>query len=177
MPDQTPPGSAADQLDGGRDRDDVAPAPRVTSKRFDELTTAELYELLRLRCDVFVVEQACAYPELDGRDVEPGTTHHWIVEATSPAADPVVVAYLRTLTEPDGSTRIGRVATAPTARGRGLAATLVEHVGTVVAGPIVLDAQAYLTAWYRRLGYAVDGAEFVEDGIAHVPMRRESPGS
>lgn len=144
------------------------PGP-IASKRFDELTTVELYEVLRLRCDVFVVEQACAYPELDGRDREPGTTHHWIADDCRPDA---VAAYLRTLTEPDGCVRIGRVATDPTARGRGLAARLVEHVGAMTAGPIVLDAQSHLVDWYERMGYAVDGTEFVEDGIPHVPMRR-----
>ena len=146
-----------------------ATAPSVISKRFDELTTTELYAVLRLRCDVFVVEQACAYPELDGRDAEPGTTHHWI-----PGRDgePAIAAYLRTLTEPDGTTRVGRVATAPAARGRGLAALLVQHVGAAAGGPVVLDAQSQLTDWYRRLGYTVDGPEYVEDGIPHVPMRR-----
>ena len=144
-------------------------APIVISKRFDELTTAELYDVLRLRCDVFVVEQACAYAELDGRDTEPATTHHWI-----PGGDgePPVAAYLRTLTEPGGITRVGRVATAPSARGRGLAARLVEHVGAAAGGPIVLDAQSHLVDWYRRLGYAVDGPVYVEAGIPHVPMRR-----
>lgn len=144
----------------------------VISKRFDELTATELYQLLRLRCDVFVVEQACAYPDLDGRDTEPGATHHWIADELT--GEPVIVAYLRTLAEPDGTTRIGRVVTAPPARGRGLAALLVEHVGSATAGPITLDAQSYLADWYRHLGYEVDGAEFVEDGISHVPMRRAS---
>ena len=141
----------------------------IVSKRFDELTTGELYELLRLRCDVFVVEQECAYPDLDGRDCEPGTTHHWIVDRLDPSS---IAAYLRTLIEADGSVRIGRVATAPAARGRGLAAQLVAHLGAVTEGPIVLDAQSHLVEWYERLGYVVDGAEFVEDGIPHVPMRR-----
>lgn len=147
----------------------------VTSKRFDELSTAELYELLRLRCDVFVVEQACAYPELDGRDTDPGTTHHWIASEQDADTDvPRIATYLRTLTEPDGTTRIGRVVTAPSARGHGLAALLVEHVGAVTAGAITLDAQSYLADWYCRLGYEIDGAEFVEDGIPHVPMRRRT---
>lgn len=142
---------------------------RIVSKRFDELTTTELYELLRLRCDVFVVEQSCAYPELDGRDREPGTAHHWI---SDPARGAGISAYLRTLTEADGATRIGRVVTAPDARGRGLAGLLVAHVGTLVPDPIVLDAQSYLADWYRQFGYEITGPEFVEDGIPHVPMRR-----
>ena len=151
-------------------------APVVISKAFDELTTSELYALLRLRCDVFVVEQACAYPELDGRDTESGTAHHWVADAGEEDDDgsdrPAIAAYLRSLTEPDGTTRLGRVVTAPAARGRGLAAALVDHVGAATPGPIVLDAQSHLVDWYLRLGYAIDGAEFVEDGIPHVPMRR-----
>lgn len=140
----------------------------IVSKRFAELSTTELYDLLRLRCDVFVVEQACAYPELDGRDTEPGTVHHWVIGADGGP----IAAYLRTLVDPDGTVRIGRVATAPGARGRGLAARLVRHVGDTTSGPIVLDAQSYLVPWYEQLGYEVAGAEFVEDGIPHVPMRR-----
>ena len=136
------------------------------SRRFDELTAAELHAFLRLRCDVFVVEQECPYPELDGRDIEPGTEHVWLAD------DGGILAYLRTLAEPDGSTRIGRVVTAPSARGRGLAGRLVHHVGARTPGDIVLDAQSHLVDWYRRLGYEVDGPEFVEDGIPHVPMRR-----
>lgn len=147
-------------------------ARAVTSKRFDELTTTELYELLRLRCDVFVVEQACAYREIDGRDTETGTLHHWIADPADQHDGPVFAAYLRSLTEADGTTRIGRVATATSARGRGLAAVLVEHVAATTVGPIVLDAQSHLADWYRRLGYEVDGETFVEDGIPHVPMRR-----
>lgn len=141
----------------------------VTSKRFDELTTVELYELLRLRCDVFVVEQGCPYHELDGRDTEPGTVHHWIADESGPTP---IAAYLRTLAEPDGAIRIGRVVTAPWARGRGLAAALVAHAGSASPGPVVLDAQSHLATWYEALGFRVAGEEFVEDGIPHVPMRR-----
>lgn len=146
----------------------AAPEPThpILVRPFDELTTRELHDLLRLRVDVFVVEQACAYHELDGRDVEEGTRHVWIAE------DDLPIAYLRTLAEPDGATRIGRVVTAPAGRGRGLAARLVEHIGETVSGTIVLDAQSYLVDWYRGLGYEPCGDEFVEDGIPHVPMRR-----
>lgn len=168
MPDQTRPGAADDPPDA----DPPRRRPHVTSKRFAELSTHELYELLRLRCDVFVVEQACPYQDLDGRDTEAGTVHHWIADAGTAGDRPVIAAYLRALSEADGSTRIGRVVTAPAARGRGLAALLVQHVGDSVTGTIVLDAQSHLADWYRRIGYAVDGDEFVEDGIPHIPMRR-----
>lgn len=139
--------------------------PIVTSKGFAELTTAELYELLRLRAEVFVVEQDCAYVDLDGRDTEPGTVHHWIADGGR------MCAYLRALAEIDGSVRVGRVVTATDARGRGLAARLVEHVQAVATGPIVLDAQSHLTGWYEQFGFVIAGEEFLEDGIPHVPMR------
>lgn len=138
----------------------------MQSKRFDELTTVELHDILRLRCDVFVVEQACIYPDVDGRDTEPGTRHHWIEH------DGELVAYGRTLLEADGSTRIGRVVTARTARKQGLAAALVRELTAALEGEVVLDAQSHLVRWYERMGYEVTGEAFVDDGIPHVPMRR-----
>lgn len=145
-------------------------ATTVISKPFEALTTREFHDLLRLRIDVFVVEQSCPYPELDGRDVEPGTEHHWI---TGSADDrDAVVVYARTLDDGD-AIRIGRVVTAPSARGAGLAAGLMAHLVDRFDGQaIVLDAQSHLVDWYRRFGFGPDGEEFVEDGIPHVPMRR-----
>ena len=146
----------------------IVPAP-VRSADFDSLSPSLLYALLRLRVDVFVVEQACAYPELDGRDTEPGAVHLWVGDA------PEIAGYLRLLVEADGARRIGRVCTAPGSRGTGIAAALVAEALRLSAGaPVVLDAQTYLRAWYERFGFAVSGPEFVEDGIPHLPMRREA---
>src|SRR5215218_4467609 len=99
-----------------------------------DLSAAELYDLCRLRVDVFVVEQECPYPELDGRDKEPATVHVWFEE------DGAVLATIRVLD--DGDTRaIGRVATAASARGRGLAARLMEEGLAVCEGyPVTLGA-------------------------------------
>jgi ElaA protein len=135
---------------------------------FDELDAATLYALLRLRVDVFVVEQRCAYPELDGRDIEPETRHVWLEEAGVPSA------YLRMLAEPDGGARIGRVCVAGSARGRGLARRLMEEALAVVGDrPCILHAQSYLVGFYRGLGFVATGPEYLdEDGIPHVPMRR-----
>ena len=135
--------------------------------RFAELTGAEVYALIRLRVDVFVVEQQCPYPELDGRDLEPATEHLWV------AVDGEPVATLRVLD--DGTSRaIGRVATAAGWRGRGLAARLVEQVlADHGAAPLTLGAQAHLQGWYERFGFRRCGEPYVEDGIPHVPMRRE----
>ena len=141
----------------------------VRHAAWSDLDPVTLHELVRLRVDVFVVEQECPYPELDGRDVEPGTEHVWLASGDVPVA-----AYLRVLSEPDGSRRIGRVVTAPAARGAGLGAVLVADVlDRHGDAPLVLDAQAHLQGWYARFGFGVDGPEFVEDGIPHVPMRRE----
>ena len=141
----------------------------LISRRFVELSAQELHDVLRLRSDVFVVEQACVYPDVDGRDAEPGTVHHWVER------DGAIAAYLRVLRD-DGCARIGRVVTAPEARGHGLAARLVADVAAGIEGELVLDAQTYLTDWYRQLGFEATGDEFVEDGIPHVPMRRAVGG-
>ena len=144
----------------------TAPLRSGLGHGLDDLTPATLYALLRLRVDVFVVEQHCPYPELDGRDLEPGTEHRWLEDAAGP------LAYLRVLAEPDG-VRVGRVCTRGDARGAGHAARLVtEVVEQHGAAPIVLDAQAYLVGFYAGFGFVATGPEFLEDGIAHVPMRR-----
>jgi ElaA protein len=139
----------------------------VLSARGDELSTLALYGLLRLRAEVFVVEQACPYLDLDGRDLAPETVHLWSEHEGEP------VACLRILREPDGVRRIGRVVTTKPWRGTGLAGDLVRRAMVLIgAGPIVLDAQAYLEDWYGRLGFVRSGPPFDDDGIAHVPMRR-----
>jgi ElaA protein len=140
---------------------------RLRRAPFAELTPFEVYRLCRLRVDVFVVEQECPYPELDGRDTEQSTEHLWY------EADGQVAATIRVLD--DGATRaIGRVATAAGFRGRGLAARLIEE-GIALCGdaPITLGAQAHLESWYERFGFRRSGPGYVEDGIPHVPMRRE----
>ncbi|HET8657896.1 MAG TPA: GNAT family N-acetyltransferase [Micromonosporaceae bacterium] len=145
----------------------------VRAARFVDLDPPTLYALLRLRVDVFVVEQECAYPELDGRDTEPGTVHLWVPDLGAAAP----VAYARLLLDPDGTARIGRVCTARQARGRGLAARVVRHALHLAGDrPCALDAQSYLVGFYRGLGFTPAGPEYVEDGIPHVPMRREPGG-
>lgn len=137
--------------------------------RVEDLDPAVLYALLQLRVDVFVVEQECAYPELDGRDLEPDAVLHWATDASG-----AVTGTLRVLRDANGDARIGRVATALAARGAGLAGRLMAAaLASAPAGvDVVLDAQSHLADWYARFGFGVDGAEYVEDGIAHVPMRR-----
>ena len=145
---------------------------QLRSAPFADIDPVTLYALLKLRVDVFVVEQDCAYPELDGRDLEPDALQLWVEE------DGQVLATDRLLCDgPDR--RIGRVATAAAARGQGLAAVLVQH-GVDLSGErlVRLDAQAHLEGWYARSGFVVAGPGFLEDGIPHVPMERDGrPGT
>ncbi|WP_460541882.1 GNAT family N-acetyltransferase [Glycomyces halotolerans] len=139
----------------------------IRQGRFGELDGATVFGLAKLRQDVFVVEQDCPYPDLDGHDTAPDTVHFWAGEGTD------VVACLRVLGDGEGR-RIGRVCCTPAERGRGLASRLLS-AALDAAGPevdVVLDSQTYAAGFYRRHGFEVVGAEFLEDGIPHLPMRR-----
>ncbi|MFG6402109.1 MULTISPECIES: GNAT family N-acetyltransferase [unclassified Microbacterium] len=135
-----------------------------------EIAPLALYRILWLRVSVFVVEQDAAYPEIDGRDIEPGAELLWAEQ------DGEVISTLRVLAEA-AAMRIGRVATAASARGEGVAAELMRRAVARCEErepglPIVLDAQAHLAGWYARFGFEVAGEPFAEDGIPHLPMRR-----
>jgi ElaA protein len=133
----------------------------------DELDAGTLYRILAVRSAVFVVEQDCVYLDTDGRDLEPAARQLWI------ETDGAVLATLRLLRDPDGAARIGRVATVPSARSAGLARLLMVRALELSAGrAIVLDAQSYLVDWYARFGFVQTSAEYLEDGIPHVTMRR-----
>lgn len=148
---------------------------RIIEKSFDELSAAELYGILKLRVDVFVVEQDCPYPDLDDRDREPHTRHLWV--PGDAAGEPA--AYLRVLRGPDG-VWIGRVVAHPSSRGRGVARHLVQHaVDAHESERIDIHAQAHLASWYASFGFEGVGEEFLEDGIPHLamvrPARRRTP--
>ena len=135
---------------------------------FDELPARSLYGILKLRQDVFIVEQRCAYPDMDERDGESSARHLWIESAGR------VVSALRLLHDADGAHRIGRVVTAVDQRRGGLANRLMEHAIALAGPPIVLSAQAYLEGWYASFGFTVSGEGWDEDGIWHVPMRLDA---
>lgn len=135
------------------------------------MSAADLQAILRLRAEVFVVEQNAPYQDVDGRDLDRGTVHYWFDDPRPDGSG--VVAYLRVLTEPDGEMRIGRVCTALSARGTGLGyqlmAAAVEDLSAVRS---VLDSQVYARGFYERFGYVAEGEEYLEDGIPHITMRR-----
>lgn len=141
--------------------------PQLRTARITDLAPASLYALLRLRVDVFVVEQQCPYPELDGRDTAVDTVHMWYERGGIP------VSYLRIVAEPDGAARIGRVCTASDMRGAGLAGRLLgAALEAIGERETVLGAQSRLTGFYGRYGFLTCGPEYLEDGIPHTPMRR-----
>jgi ElaA protein len=142
---------------------------RVAS--FRDLDTTTLYAILKLRADVFVVEQKCPYADLDGRDDEPGTRHVWLSRGEE------IRGYLRILDDGDAE-RIGRVVVAPAARGAGHAARLMDQALTIIGNrPSVLAAQTYLARFYAKYGYQQAGPEYLDDGVPHVPMVRAAPRS
>ena len=166
-------------------------------KRFEQLTVHELYAIMALRQRVFAVEQCCPYLDADGLDAD---CHHlWAqTSAGGPAADAAggsdsagaipgggaILAYLRIVPSlrrfPEVS--IGRVVTAPEARGTGLGRELVRRglalVGSLV-GPVQIriGAQARLQRFYEEFGFVRASADYDEDGIPHLEMLRAAPAT
>lgn len=143
-----------------------------TLKKFNELTPGELYAILELRSEVFVVEQNCVYHDPDGRD-----QNAWHLMGLE---DGKLAAYARIfeagVTYPDPA--IGRVVTSPSKRGSGLGRELmersIEHCEKLFGKTsVTLGAQLYLRKFYESLGFIVSGEEYVEDGIPHVTMTRK----
>jgi len=142
---------------------------------FDALSREQLYELLRLRSEVFVVEQNCVFQDLDGLDAQ--AMHllgRPVVDGT-----PQLVAYVRCF--PKGVTfdeaSIGRVVTRQSARGGGLGHVLMAEAIRALqqqwgVQPIRIGAQAHLKSFYERHGFADVGKPYVEDGIDHIEMVR-----
>jgi ElaA protein len=143
--------------------------------RFSELTTADLYAVVRLREAVFIVEQNCPYPDSDGRDPNAWHLLGWEERSSGRA----LVAYAR-IFEPgvrydEGS--IGRVVTAPdvrgTGKGRALMAEALRRFDSLAPGqPIRIAAQRRLEDFYLGLGFRTVSDPYEEDGIIHVDMLR-----
>jgi len=144
-------------------------------KSFEQLTLDELYDFLKLRIDVFVVEQTCYYPDLDDLDRNPKTQHLFAYQ------DNEIVAYLRIL--PAGTTyqeypSIGRVIISDKVRGSGLGHQLVKHGvdACLEAFPqqaIKISAQQHLADFYQQHNFKQVTDMYLEDGIPHIGMLRE----
>lgn len=148
----------------------MADLPLIRRASFTELDVRTLYDILRLRSEVFVVEQACAYLDPDGRDVEPEAEHLWATVGSE------VVAAIRLLQDGDDTWSIGRVVTHPDHRGHGVAANLlragVDRLRDLDCGRVLLHAQRHLVPWYRSLEFTPTGHVYIEDGIEHETMER-----
>ena len=141
-------------------------------KSFTELTSDELYSIMQLRAEVFVVEQNCPYQDADGKD--PKSFH---LSGTN--AEGKLIAYSRILPShisyPEVS--IGRVVSSPSARGTGagrelMKQSLIEIEKLFGSVPVKIGAQLYLQKFYESFGFVVSSAEYLEDGIPHIEMMR-----
>lgn len=143
----------------------------VELRDFEELSVFDLYAVLQLRCEVFIVEQACAYPDIDGKD--PKAKHVLSLED-----DGALLGALRIVSEGDKHCifKIGRVVVSEAARGRGVARQLMEGAlrwcrETDGTAAVELQAQAYLQAFYESCGFEPISDIYPEDGIPHLDMR------
>jgi len=153
------------------------PECSVIRKSWADLSTTELYSILKLRTDVFFLEQKIDEEELDWRDSEP-TTEHWWIQGENGTA-----SYLRTIVdaEPeylDARRLIGRVVTHPDERGKGLSQALLRSVIEAYGHePMLLHAQEYIAPLYGKVGFEAFGDVFVEAGIPHISMYRTGVAS
>lgn len=142
-------------------------------KHHRELTTTELYALLALRCAVFVVEQQCAYLDVDGDDLQ-GDNRHLLG-----MHDNQLVAYARLLAPADAASpvKIGRVIVSDSVRGARLGNRLMEQAINSCqqhwpGRDLFLSAQAHLQAFYGQHGFVPIGETYLEDGIPHIDMQK-----
>lgn len=158
---------------GGLHSKEVNQAPVWRLMAFNDLRSFELYELLCLRSEVFVVEQQCIYQDMDGHDRE--AMHLLGVQRGE------LQAYARCLAPGAkfAEASIGRVLTRSSCRGSGLGHALMEQAVLAIAqvwGPqaIRIGAQAHLVGFYARHGFVEVGQPYTEDGIAHIEMLRQA---
>lgn len=137
----------------------------IISKFFDELTIIGLYEILKVRSKIFVVEQKCVYQDLD--DVDYRSLHLFY------KVDKNIIAYLRIYKKEEGIIQIGKVLTAD--HGKGFGGKILKEAVSIIKeqmkpNKIYLEAQCYAIGFYEREGFKVCSEAFIEDGIPHVKM-------
>ncbi|UXP33390.1 GNAT family N-acetyltransferase [Reichenbachiella agarivorans] len=140
---------------------------KLEIKTFDQLSTKELYQFLKLRVDVFVVEQNCPYPELSDKDEK--SLHYMLYDGQE------LAAYLRTYQREKGVYAIGRIVTDHRYRGKGLAGKLIHEAiakiqSTEGAKEIYVQGQSPLVDYYRSFGLEVCSQEYLEDNIPHTDL-------
>lgn len=145
---------------------------------FESLSTEELYAILKLRQQVFVVEQHCAYQDCDGRDRNALHLTGWL--ETGKGTEPV--AYLRILPHQneDQFLVIGRLVTHPEFRGKSLGKEIMTRCLRTIKKrypklPVRISAQTYLTGFYTNFGFRTSSDGYLEDGIPHIEMTLSPP--
>jgi len=145
------------------------------TKTFDQLSLNEFHNILQLRIDVFVVEQNCPYPELDGKD-----KFAWHFFAVAEEDPEKIIAYTRIFKPGDyyEQAAIGRVVVNPDFRGKDLGHELIrksiEAVERLFKTKVIkIGAQTYLKNFYESHGFCQTGNSYLEDGIPHIHMIRK----
>ncbi len=141
----------------------------IQIRKFDQLKLKELYEILKARVDVFVVEQECTYPEIDGID-------YYAVHFFQTDEKGTVISYLRIFENVHGEIQIGRVLTRIRKKslGRKILHAAADYITkTYPHRTIVLEAQTYAIGFYAKEGFRVVSEVFLEDGIPHVKMQKD----
>ena len=141
-------------------------------KKYDELTVDELYEILKLRSEVFVVEQNCVYQDVDNIDKQ--SFHIYMKEKDKPE----IYVYLRVFEKDKETSQIGRVVTSKDHRRKGYASQLMLRAielskNKMKKTKIYLEGQVYAADLYKKLGFKVISDEFLEDGIPHYKMLKD----
>lgn len=146
--------------------------PQFKIKRFNELSVIELYQVLQLRSEVFVVEQNCVYQDLDGKDAK--AIHVFTEE------DGIIAAYCRLFGPGDyfENASIGRVVIGQKYRDRKWGHAMMQAAIAAIAdiwqtSAITISAQLYLKKFYESHGFVQDGEQYLEDGIPHIRMHRK----
>lgn len=138
----------------------------IVSKKFNDLELSELYQILRLRSEVFVVEQDCVYQDVDGKDEE--AVHVFYVK------DDTVISCLRIYGADSSEQHIGRVVSSVHYRGSGISRALMlsalDYLRANQTQKVLLSGQKYLRGFYESLGFSVVTDEYLEDGIPHFGM-------
>jgi ElaA protein len=149
------------------------PDIRFELKSFKALSAEELYNILQLRAEVFIVEQNCPYQDVDGKDLK---SHHLMGYDKNNK----LIVYSRLI--PAGisydETSIGRVVSSPSVRGSGAGRVLMKEALTSMEKlfgkvPVRIGAQLYLKKFYEEFGFITEGETYLEDGIPHVIMLRK----
>ena len=140
----------------------------ILIKKFEELTLNELYNIMKLRSKVFVVEQNCVYQDLDDIDK---ISYHFFIKGN----DDNIKSYIRIFEKDEETAQIGRVVTDEKERRKGLASNLIKKgiefcKKEMKKNKVYLEGQVYCKDLYLHLGFNIISDEFLEDGIPHYKM-------